>query len=150
MAQAILTKDVPALGEVGDAIEVSSGYLRNYLLPRQMAVPATKGALEEVRRRKEAQERADREAAERADEIAATLSRTVLTIQHRAGEDGKLFGSVTSKEIAEAIQAARGFRIDRKKILLAEPIRSVGAYMVDVIIHGEVTAAVKTIVTEKK
>jgi len=150
MPQAILIKDVPELGETGDAIEVSNGYLRNYLMPRKLAIPATKGALEEVRRQKEEQERAEREAAERADEIASILSRTVLTIQHRAGEDGKLFGSVTSKEIAEAINAARNLRIDRKKVILEEPIRSVGAYQVEVIVHGDVRASVKTIVTEKK
>ena len=150
MAQAILLKDVENLGEAGEAVDVSSGYLRNYLLPRKLAQPATKGALEEVRRRKDAAERAAREALERAEETAALLTKTVLTIQHRAGEDGKLYGSVTSAEIADAIADARGMRIERKKINLPEPIREVGTYMVEVEIPGGRKASVKTIVAETK
>src|ERR687888_1036448 len=126
MAQAILLKDVESLGKAGEAIDVSPGYLRNYLLPRKLAQPATAGALEEARRRAEAAERAAREAAERAEENASLLAKTVLTIQHRAGDDGKLYGSVTTKEIAEAISEARGLRVDRRKIRLEEPIREVG------------------------
>ncbi|HMC06663.1 MAG TPA: 50S ribosomal protein L9 [Solirubrobacterales bacterium] len=150
MAQAILLKDVENLGTAGEAIDVSPGYLRNYLLPRKLAQPATAGALEEARRRREAAEQREREAAERAGETAALLSKTVLTIQHRAGEDGKLYGSVTSKEIAEAIAEARGLRIDRKKIRLDDPIREVGTYMVEVELGGGAAARIKTIVAEEK
>jgi large subunit ribosomal protein L9 len=150
MAQAILLKDVENLGEAGQAIDVSAGYLRNYLQPRKLAQPATAGALEEATRRKEAAERAAREAAERAEETAALLSKTVLTIQHRAGEDGKLYGSVTTKEIADAIGEARGLRIDRKKIQLDDPIREVGTYMIEVELSGGSTARIKTIVAEEK
>ncbi len=95
-------------------------------------------------------ERAAKEAAERAGETAALLSKTVLTIQHRAGEDGKLFGSVTNAEIADAIAEARGLRVDRKKIRLEEPIREVGTYMVEVEVSGGDVARVKTIVAEQK
>jgi large subunit ribosomal protein L9 len=150
MAQAILLKDVESLGSAGEAVDVSPGYLRNYLLPRKLAQPATRGALEDARRRQEAAERSAREAAERAEETAALLAKTVLTIQHRAGEDGKLFGSVTTKEIADAISDARGLRIDRKKIRLEEPIREVGTYLVDVELAGGVTTRIKTIVAEQK
>src|SRR5213596_3646370 len=132
MAQAILLKDVEDLGQAGEAIDVSPGYLRNYLLPRKLAQPATKGALEEAARRRELAERTAAEAAERAGETAALLSKTVLTIQHRAGEDGRLFGSVTAKEIADAIAEARGVRIERKRISLPEPIRALGTYMVEI------------------
>lgn len=149
MTQAILLKDVDNLGRAGEAIDVSPGYLRNYLLPRKLAQPATDRALEEARRRQEAAERSAREAAERAEETTALLSKTVLTIQHRAGEDGKLYGSVTSKEIAEAIGEARGLRLDRKKIRLEDPIREVGTYMVEVEVGGA-TARVKTIVADQK
>ncbi len=149
MAEAILLKEVDGLGDAGDAVEVSPGYLRNYLMPRKLAQPATKGALEEAARRREAAERAAREALERAGETAALLSKTVLTITHRAGEDGRLFGSVTTKEIADAISAARGIRIDRKRILLEEGIREVGTYMVDVEVPGGAIASVKTIVAEQ-
>jgi large subunit ribosomal protein L9 len=150
MAQAILLKDVENLGAAGEAVDVSSGYLRNYLIPRKLAQPATKGALEDAERRREAAERAEREQAERAVETAALLSKTVLTISHRAGEDGKLFGSVTSKEIADAIREARGLRVDRKRIRLDDPIREVGTYMVEIEMGGGETATVKTIVAEQK
>jgi large subunit ribosomal protein L9 len=150
MAQAILLKDVEDLGSAGDAVDVAPGYLRNYLVPRRLAQPATKGALEEARRRREAAERAERAQAERAQETAALLSKTVLTISHRAGEDGKLFGSVTSKEIADAIREARGLRVDRKRIRLEEPIREVGTYMVEVELSGGAAAKLKTIVAEQK
>jgi large subunit ribosomal protein L9 len=145
MAQAILLKEVEGLGPAGQAVEVSPGYLRNYLVPRKLAQPATKAALEEAQRRREAAEKAEREALERAGETAALLSRTVLTITHRAGEDGRLFGSVTSKEIAEAIQEARGLRVEKKRIRLEEGIRETGTYMVEIEVGGA-TASVKTIV----
>lgn len=150
MAQAILLQDVEDLGSRGDAVEVSAGYLRNYLLPRRLAQAATKGALEEALRRQEAEERAERESAERAQESAALLSKTVLTIHHRAGEDGKLFGSVTSKEIAEAIRDARDLKIDRRKIKLDSAIHETGTYMVDIEVSAGVTASVKTIIAEEK
>ena len=150
MAQAILLKDVENLGSAGEAVDVSSGYLRNYLVPRRLAQPATKGALEDAERRREATEKAEREQTERAAESAALLSKTVITISHRAGEDGKLFGSVTSKEIADAIRDARGLKVDRKRIRLDDPIREVGTYMVEVEMGGGETASIKTIVAEQK
>jgi large subunit ribosomal protein L9 len=150
VAQAILLKDVEDLGAAGEAVDVSPGYLRNYLQPRKLAQPATQASLDEAQRRKEVAERRAREAAERAGETAALLSKTVLTIQHRAGEDGKLFGSVTNAEIADAIAEARGLRIDRRKINLEDPIREVGTYMVEVEVSGGETARVKTIVAEQK
>jgi large subunit ribosomal protein L9 len=148
MAQAILLKDVEDLGEAGDAVDVSPGYLRNFLVPRKLAQPATRGALEEAQRRRAAAEKAAQEAEARAGETSALLAKTVLTIQHRAGEDGKLFGSVTNAEIAEAIAEARGLKIDRKKIKLDDPIREIGTYMVEVELGGGQTASVKTIVAE--
>jgi large subunit ribosomal protein L9 len=150
MAQAILLKDVENLGEAGTAVDVSAGYLRNYLIPRKLAQPATRGALEEAQRRREKAEEAAAQAEARAGETAALLSKTVLTIQHRAGEDGKLFGSVTNAEIADAISEARGLRVDRKKIRLEDPIREIGTYMVEVEVGGGVTAKVKTIVAEER
>ena len=149
MAQAILLKEVEGLGVVGQAVEVSSGYLRNYLVPRKLAQPATKGALEEAERRRDSAEKAEREALERAGETAALLSKTVLTITHRAGEDGRLFGSVSAKDVAEAIKAARDLKVDRRKINLEQPIHEIGTYMIDVEVGG-VTASVKTIVAEEK
>jgi large subunit ribosomal protein L9 len=146
MPEAILLQDVETLGEQGKVVEVSKGYLRNYLLPRKLAEPATAGSIQAASRRREAAERAQHEAEERAQETAAVLGRTVLTIPQQAGEDGRLFGSVTPQDIADAIRDARGLRVDRRKIHLEEPIRHTGTYMVVVEIADEVTAAVKTMV----
>jgi large subunit ribosomal protein L9 len=150
MAQAILLKDVESLGSAGDAVDVSPGYLRNYLVPRKLAQAATQASLEEAQRRREAADKAAQEALDRAEQTAALLAKTVLTIQHRAGEDGRLYGSVTSAEIADAIAEARGLKVDRRKIKLDEPIREVGTYMVDVELPGGAVAKVKTIVAEQK
>ena len=147
MAQAILLKDVDTLGERGDVVDVSPGYLRNFLVPRKLAEPATTGSIAEAQRRKDAAERAEREQAEKAQENAALLSKTVLTITHPAGEDGRLFGSVTAQEIVDAIRQARGLKLDRRKVKLAEPIKQTGSHMVTVEVHEGVTATVKTIVT---
>ena len=147
MAQAILLKPVETLGERGDVIDVSPGYLRNYLVPRSLAQPATKASIAESERRAEAAERDAREQAERADEHAALLTKTVLTIPQPAGDDGRLFGSVTPKDVADAIEQARGIRIERRKVRLEQPIKSTGTHMVTVELPGGLTADVKTIVT---
>jgi large subunit ribosomal protein L9 len=147
VAQAILLKDVETLGERGTVIDVAPGYLRNYLVPRKIAQPATPASIAEAERRREASERAAAEASERAQETAALLSKTVLTIPHPAGEDGRLFGSVTAQEIVDAIKAARGMKLDRRKVHLEEPIKQTGTHMVTVEVHEDVTANVKTIVT---
>ena len=144
--QAILLKDVESLGERGTAIDVSAGYLRNYLIPRKLPEPATAASIEAAARRREAAERALRVAEERSQENASLLGRTVLTIPQQAGEDGRLFGSVTPQDIADAIRDARGIRIDRRKVHLEEPIRHTGTYMVVVEVADGVTAAVKTMV----
>jgi large subunit ribosomal protein L9 len=147
MAQAILLKDVETLGERGTVIEVSPGYLRNYLVPRKLAQPATPASIAEAQRRQEAAERAAEEAAAKAEETAALLRKTVLTISHQAGDDGRLFGSVTSQEIADAVRQARGIRLDKRRVQLDEPIRTTGTHMVTVEIADGVTADIKTIVT---
>jgi large subunit ribosomal protein L9 len=147
MAQAILLKDVDALGERGDVIDVSPGYLRNFLVPRKLAQPATAGAIAESQRRREAQERAVAEAAAKAEDTAALLRKTVLTISHQAGDDGRLFGSVTSQEIVDAIRQARGVRLDKRRVQLEDAIRTTGTHMVTVEVADGVTAEIKTIVT---
>lgn len=150
MAQAVLLADVEPLGRRGAVVEVSKGYLRNYLLPRKLAAPATTGMLEEARRRYEAEERARREAEERAEQNAAMLSRTVLTIPAQAGADGRLFGSVGPKDIAEAIRAARQLKLDRRQIHLPEPLKAVGTYMVEIELPGGRRAKVKTIIVAQE
>ena len=146
MPQAILLQDIDSLGERGAVVDVSPGYLRNYLVPRKLAEPATASALKLARRRQEDAERAAREAEERAREGASVLGRTVLTITQQAGDDGRLFGSVTTQDIADAIRDARGIKIDRRKVFLDEPIRHTGTYMVVVEVTDDVTASVKTMV----
>jgi len=150
MPTAILLDDVESLGERGAVVEVSKGYLRNYLIPRKLAQPATAGALNAVRERMAAAERAAREAVEKAAENAAMLSRTVLTISQQAGDDGRLFGSVTSQDIVDAIKEARGLKLDRRGVHLEDPIKNVGTYMVVVDVAGGATATIKTIVSAAK
>lgn len=150
MAQAILLQDVDSLGERGQAIDVSPGYLRNYLIPRKLAQPATAGALEEAQRRREIAEKAEKARAEREAQAAGLLGKTVLTIHQRAGEDGKLFGSVGPKEIADALRDARDLRIEKKRIRLEQPLREVGTFMVEIELADGTVAAVKTIISEEK
>jgi large subunit ribosomal protein L9 len=129
-------------------VDVSKGYLRNFLIPRKLAAPATKGALADARRSQEAHDRATADRAAAAQEHAEQLNKTVLTISQQAGEDGRLFGSVTTQDIADAIKEARGIDVDRRKIHLDEPIKNVGTYQVVVEVGDGVTATVKVMVTE--
>ena len=147
MPQAILLEDIESLGERGTVVDVSAGYLRNFLLPRKLAEPATSASIKQAERRREDAERAAREAEERARESASVLGRTVLTITQQAGEDGRLFGSVTPQDIVDAIHQARGMKLDRRRIHLDEPIKNIGTYMVVVEVVDGVTATVKTMVT---
>jgi large subunit ribosomal protein L9 len=149
VTQAILLEDVEDLGRRGEPVDVSPGYLRNYLIPRKLATPATPGALEEAQRRREAAEKAERRRAEREERAAELLSKTVLTIHQRAGEDGRLFGSVGAKEIVDAIRDARDLRIDRRKVRLEQPIREIGTHMVEIELADGAVATVKTIVAEE-
>jgi large subunit ribosomal protein L9 len=150
MPQAILLQDHETLGERGTVVDVSKGYLRNYLIPRKLAEPATKGSIAAAQRRYEAAERALADATTKARDNAELLNKTVLTITHQAGDDGRLFGSVTSQDIVDAIREARGIRIDRRKVHLDEPIRTVGTRMVVVEVADDVTATIKTMVVEEK
>jgi large subunit ribosomal protein L9 len=147
MPQAILLEDIEALGERGAVVDVSAGYLRNFLLPRKLAEPATVASIKQAQRRQEDAERAARDAEERARESASVLGRTVLTITQQAGDDGRLFGSVTTQDIADAIKEARGVKVDRRHIHLEEPIKNVGTYMVVVDVVDGVQATIKTMVT---
>ena len=149
MAQAILLQPVDSLGERGEVVDVSDGYLRNFLVPRKLAQPATPAGIAEAQRRAEAAERAAVEQVERAQENAALLRKTVLTISHQAGDDGRLFGSVTAQDIVDAVRQARGVKLDKRRVRLSEPIKTTGTHMVTVEVADEVTAEVKTIVTSE-
>jgi large subunit ribosomal protein L9 len=148
--QAILLKDVDGLGEAGSVVDVSAGYLRNYLTPKQLAQSATPASIAAAERRREQAEQATLQQEERARETAALLSKTVLTIPHQAGEDGRLFGTVTAKEIVDALRQARGLRIDRRAVRLEAPIRELGTHMVEIEVSADVVASVKTMVVDQR
>ena len=150
MPEAILLKDVETLGEQGAVVDVSKGYLRNYLIPRKLAQPATQGAIEAIRQRQAAAERAAREAVEKAQENVNLLERTVLTIPQQAGADGRLFGSVTAQDIATRDPRSPRAADRQTRVHLPEPIKNVGTYMVVVEVVDGVTATIKTMVVAKK
>ena len=148
MPEAILLKDVDGVGSRGAVVDVSKGYLRNFLIPRQLAAPATKGLLREATRNQDAYNKATAHRLAEAQEHAEQLNKTVLTISQQAGEDGRLFGSVTTQDIADEIKSARGFNVDRRKIHLDDPIKNVGTYQVVLEVAEGVTATVKVMVSE--
>ncbi len=147
--QVILTQDVEKIGRRGDIVDVSRGYVRNFLTPRGLAEVATPSKMEEARRSMEEAEEREQRMAERSGEVAGILNKTVITIEARTGEDERLFGSVTAANIAAAIQKARDLRIDRRRIMLDEPIKSLGTHQVTVQVYGDVQANVKVIVVPK-
>ncbi len=141
----ILKENIEHLGHIGDIVKVAPGYARNYLLPKGLAVEATDKnakALEHVKRQMAYKKD---KALESARNLAAKLTETAVSLSHKAGEEGKLFGSVTNMEIA-AFLKDKGFDVDRKTIVLAEPIKHVGEFDVVVKIHPEVSATIKVTV----
>lgn len=146
----ILKKSVENLGDAGAIVNVKAGFGRNYLLPQGLAYEASAANIRRLEaEQKLAEERSRRDYLE-ARRRASQITGLAFTFRARAGEDGKLFGSVTATEIADAIQAARGLKVDKKKIRLSDPIRDTGTYMVEVELPGGTTATVKTIVAEAK
>ncbi len=147
--QVILKQDVDKIGQRGEIVDVSRGYVRNFLVPRGLAEVATATKMEEARREIQEAEDRDRRMAERAGEVAATLNKSVITIEARTGEDERIFGSITPANIASAIERARGIRLDRRRVRLEEPIRTLGTHQVPIQVHGDVEASVKVIVVPK-
>ena len=147
--QVILKQDVEKIGQRGDIVDVSRGYVRNFLVPRGLAEVATPAKMEEAQHRMAQAEERNRRMAERASEIAETLNKSVITIEARTGEDERLFGSITPANIVSAIEKARGIRLDRRRVKLDEPIRALGTHQVPIQVHGDVEASVKVIVVPK-
>jgi len=134
----ILRTDVKGVGNKGDVVDVANGYGRNFLLPRGLAFPATTGAeaqAEAMRRSRDVKDAADRAAAE---EVAKSLVSSPVRIEARVGADEKLFGSVTTADIAEAVVAQTGVEVDRKQLHLDEPIRTIGTHLVPLKLHANV------------
>ena len=138
----ILKQEVAGLGEPGDIVEVRDGYGRNYLVPQGLAIVATRGAEKEaemIRRGRDVREIRDRA---QAQEVAARLAALSVTLPARAGGEGRLFGSVTAADVAEAVKAAGGPTLDKRRIELAGPIKTLGMHRVTVRLHPEVSAPV--------
>ena len=138
----LLQKAVENLGEPGEIVQVADGYARNYLIPRGFASPATKGAMKHAERLKTLQTERVRKAKGEAEALAARLAKTPVRMQTQAGEDGRLFGSITGHQIAEQVEAQLGERIDHRQLRLEQPIRSLGAHTVTIHLHPEVDAAI--------
>jgi large subunit ribosomal protein L9 len=141
----ILQEDVEKLGHRGQIVEVAEGYARNYLLPRKLALPVSKGNLKQVEQVKRAL--AKREATERegAQKQAELLGSLVVELARKAGENDQMFGSVTAADISDGL-AAQGYSVDKRKIELDQPIKTLGEYQVPAKLHREVTASIKVVV----
>ncbi|MGI5877799.1 MAG: 50S ribosomal protein L9 [Christensenellales bacterium] len=146
----ILQQDVKGSGRQGDVVDVSDGYARNYLFPRKLAVPADTSRLNSLRRHQEAQAHRAATAEDRARDEAARIDGKSVRVAVRAGENGKLFGSVSTREVADALKRQLGFTFDRKKITLDEHIKQLGEYEAQLRLYAGVTATIKVLVTAEE
>lgn len=144
--EVILLKDVRRLGSAGDIKRVADGYARNYLVPRELAVPATEAARRQVSERQAAEVRKEAETKAQAQQQASSLGDVQLVFQAKAGEGGRLYGSITSGDIAEELSKVIGQPVDRRKVRLEEPIRDLGKSAVEVRLHSDVQISVTVLV----
>lgn len=144
----ILNRDVKGTGKAGEVVKVSDGYARNMLLPKGYATEATDGNIRNLEKQKEmqAQKKADDKAA--AEKVAAALETAKVVIKTKSGEGGKLFGSITSKDIAEAAKEQTGITLDKKKIQIGNPIKNIGKFTVDVKLYPEVVGKLSVEITD--
>lgn len=146
----ILTEDVKKLGKKGEIVEVSDGYARNYVLPKKLGVEANNKNMNDLKLKRANEEKIAKEQLEAAQAFAKELETKEVFVSIKSGEGGKTFGSVSSKEIAEAAKAQHGMEIDKKKIQMPEAIKNLGVYQVSVKLHPKVTASLKVNVQEAK
>ena len=139
----ILQQEVKKVGKKGDIIEVSEGYARNYLLPQKLAIPATNSNVNNAQQQREAEQRKVQRAVDEARVMASQLAKVEVTLSVKTGEGGKMFGSVTAKDIADALVAQQGIDLDKRKIELKDAIKSPGTFPVTVKIHPEVSAQIQ-------
>jgi large subunit ribosomal protein L9 len=139
----ILLKEIQNLGQGGELIEVKDGYARNYLFPRKLAIPATSGNLNKLEEIRKHQQYRKQKNLEEAKTFAVALAQTEVKLQAKVGEEGKLFGSITTADIARALKEKLGKDLDKKKITLSEPIKRTGTYSVPVKLEQDVEALVK-------
>jgi large subunit ribosomal protein L9 len=135
----LLKQDVKGIGKKGQILEVKEGYARNFLIPNGLGVEATGGALKQAQESQKVVERQKAKEKEEAEALAVKIKGLTLTLRHKAGEEGRLFGSITSHEIAEALKG-QSLDIDKKRIVMEEPIRLLGEHSVKVKLHPEVVA----------
>lgn len=145
----ILLEDVKNVGKKGSIINAKDGYARNFLFPKNLAIEATPVNLKNLENAKKQQEEKEKEIYEEAKKLEEELAKITIVIKSKTGENGKLFGSITTKEIAEQLEATNKISIDKRKFELDETIKSVGEYAVKVKLHAKVTAKMTVIVTEK-
>jgi large subunit ribosomal protein L9 len=146
----VLRRDVENLGTKGDMVEVADGYARNYLVPKGFAIKATPGAQKQADAMKRNWESHERKSRESAEALAARLAGGTVEVKARAGAEGRLFGSVTTSDIADAVQAQLGVEIDRRRLELAEPLKELGAAEVPLRLHTDVVATVKVAVVAEQ
>jgi large subunit ribosomal protein L9 len=146
--EVILREHVENLGQRGDVVKVASGYARNYLLPRKLALTVTDGNRKQIERERKVADMREAEERQGAEALAARLAAVEIVIARRVGGTEALYGSVTSADIAESL-AAKGFEIERRKIQLADPIKQLGEFQVPIRLHREVTANVKVVVAKE-
>ncbi|AYA99856.1 50S ribosomal protein L9 [Lachnoanaerobaculum umeaense] len=145
----VLLEDVKSLGKKGDIVEVSEGYARNFIIPKKKGVEANQENLNTLKLQKANEEKIAKEKLEAAKELASKLNEASVSLTIKGGKDGRTFGSVSSKEIEEAIKTQLGLEIDKKKLVIAEPIKTFGSHEVKVKLHKDVTANLKVKVGEE-
>ncbi len=144
----ILLQDVKGTGKKGEVVNVSDGYARNFLFPRKLALEATPKNLNELKKRQKAEEAKRQQEIEEAKKLVEKLKDITVVIKAKSGESGKLFGSVTNKEIAEELEKQHKIKLDRKKIVLPEPIKQVGEVELEVKVYAEISGKLKVRVEE--
>jgi len=144
----ILTQDVKKLGKKGEIIEASEGYARNYIVPQKLGVEATVKNLNDLKLQKNKEEKQTQEILDEAKNLAETIGAMKVTVKMKAGEKGRAFGSISSKEIVEAAKKQCDLTLDKKKVLLEEPLKNFGAYDIRIKLHQQVTATLKVEVEE--
>jgi large subunit ribosomal protein L9 len=143
--EVILREDVEKVGARGAVVKVADGYARNYLLPKRLAVAATESNKKIVEQEREAHLRREAKLQSEAEGLAQLISNVVLTFKHKVGENDHLFGSVTAKDISDALEAQK-YHVERRRVLLDEPIRTLGEHTVNLRLHRDVTAQIKVMV----
>lgn len=147
--EVILREDIEKLGSRGEVVKVAPGYARNFLLPRRLAVAATEANRKIVEQERQAHLRKEAKQKSEAEDLGKLLGGIMVTIAQKAGENDQLFGSVTSKDVADGL-SAKGFNVDRRKIQLDEPIKQLGEFKIPVRLHKEVTAEVTVVVAKEE